>query len=113
MELLGLLGYALNFEYEAGTRQPLRDGQYYEYRQEQGAVPVTRVSGPMVFAGEMLAAISAQRFDDPSVLAAAGRLLREVIAYHLGGRELKSRKVLLELHRGRLSASEKRQADSD
>jgi DNA repair protein RecO (recombination protein O) len=113
IELLSLLGYALNFEYEAGTRQPLRAGQYYEYRQEQGAVPVTRSSGPMVFAGDVLAAIREQRFDDPPVLAAAGRLLREVIGHHLGGRELKSRKVLLELHRGRLSTSEKRQVESD
>ena len=92
IELLSLLGYALNLDYEAGTRQPLRAGRNYEYRQEQGAVPVTRGSGPMVFAGEVLAGIRLQRFDDPPVLAAAGRLLREVIGHHLGGRELKSRK---------------------
>ncbi|MBT8091530.1 MAG: DNA repair protein RecO [Gammaproteobacteria bacterium] len=113
IELLSLLGYALNFEYESGTRQPLRAGQYYEYRQEQGAVPVTRSSGPMVFDGEVLMAIRAQQFDEPQVLASASRLLREVVSHHLGGRELKSRKVLLEVHRGRLSASEKQQADSD
>ena len=34
----------------------------------------------------------------------AGRLLREVIRHHLDGRELKSRKVLLDLHRARMPA---------
>ncbi len=76
-------------------------------------MPVTRSSGPMVFDGEALKAIRARQFDEPQVLAAAGRLMREVIGHHLGGRELQSRKVLLELHRGRLSDSEKRKADSD
>jgi DNA repair protein RecO (recombination protein O) len=113
IELLSLLGYALNCEYESGSQAPLRAAQFYEYRQEQGAVPVSRNTGPMVFSGHTLTAIRSQRFDEPDVLAAAGRLLRAVINHHLGGRELKSRKVLLELHRGRLSASEQRLAESD
>ena len=65
----------------------------------KGAAPVSRDEGPMVFTGETLAAIAAQRFDDPAILLAANRLMREVIAYHLGGKELKSRKVLLEMRR--------------
>jgi recombinational DNA repair protein (RecF pathway) len=48
-----------------------------------------------------LAGIEARRFDEPEILRAASRLLRAVIAHHLGGRELKSRKVLVDLHRGR------------
>ncbi|MBT8087197.1 MAG: DNA repair protein RecO [Gammaproteobacteria bacterium] len=113
IELLGLLGYALNLEFESGTRQPLRAGQPYEYRQEQGAVPVTRSSGPMIFDGGVLEQIRSRQFGEPEVLAAASRLMREVISHHLGGRELQSRKVLLELHRGRLAASQKQKADSD
>jgi hypothetical protein len=31
--------------------------------------------------------------------------LREVIGFHLGGKELKSRRVLIELHRQRASSS--------
>jgi recombinational DNA repair protein (RecF pathway) len=80
---------------------------------EQGAVPVSRSDGPMVFSGTVLRAIEEQRFDDPAVLAAANRLLREVIAYHLGGKELKSRKVLLELHRGRIAPSDNNRAERD
>ena len=66
---------------------------------EQGAVAVSRNEGPLVFTGALLAGIAAQRFDDPDVLRAANRLMREVIAFHLGGKELKSRKVLLEMRR--------------
>jgi recombinational DNA repair protein (RecF pathway) len=47
----------------------------------------------------MLTAIAEQQFNEPGVLRAATRLMREAIAFHLGGKELKSRKVLLEMHR--------------
>ena len=53
----------------------------------------------------MLQAVAELQFDEPEVLRAANRLLREVIGFHLGGKELKSRKVLVELHRQRGSAS--------
>lgn len=106
MEFLGLLGYAMNLEHEAGTQTPIEADRYYDYRVEQGPAPVQRAEGPLVFAGEMLLGIAAQRFDDPAVLGAANRLLRAVIAHHLGGRELKSRKVLRDLHRGRIAPPE-------
>jgi len=60
-------------------------------------------SGPLVFSGAVYREIAAQRFDNPDILRAANRLLREIIAYHLGGKELKSRKVMMELHRGRIA----------
>jgi recombinational DNA repair protein (RecF pathway) len=66
---------------------------------EQGAVAVSRDDGPLVFSGAMLSAIAGRCFDAPDVLRAATRLMREVISFHLGGKELKSRKVLLEMHR--------------
>jgi DNA repair protein RecO (recombination protein O) len=102
IELLRLLGYALNLDLDAATHQPLDARKFYEYRLEQGPVRVDRQSGPMVFGGNILCGIAAGRFDDPVVLKAAGRLLREVISHHLDGKELKSRKVLLDLHRARI-----------
>ncbi|MDH3364262.1 MAG: hypothetical protein OEM45_11190, partial [Gammaproteobacteria bacterium] len=65
-----------------------------------------------VFSGAILRSIQAQAFDDPRVLRAANRLLREVIAHHLGGKELKSRKVLKELHRGRIAPPNQRKPGS-
>lgn len=111
MELLRLLGYALNLEYEAHHHEPVDAQRSYEYRVEQGPVGVSRSEGPMIFAGARLREIAAARFDDPAVLRDAGRLLREVIRYHLDGRELKSRKVLLDLHRARMPAEPSPEAD--
>jgi DNA repair protein RecO (recombination protein O) len=99
IELLRQVGYALNLDHEFGSNNALDPEQHYEYRVEQGPVPVSRTDGPLVFKGEMLAAIAEQQFDAPEVLRAASRLLRDVISFHLGGKELKSRKVLLDIHR--------------
>ena len=103
MEFLGLLGYAINFEHEGGTHTAIDEDGYYDYRMEQGAVPVQRKDGPLVFRGTTLRAIAARNFGDPDVLRAANRLLRAVISYHLGGRDLQSRKVLRDVHRGRIA----------
>ena len=53
----------------------------------------------MSFSGAELLAVARQEFDDPAATKAANRLLRNVIAWHLDGRELKSRKVFEELRR--------------
>ena len=99
MELLRLLGYALNLDHDTETHKPLRGETMYEYRVEQGPVPIANREGAMVFSGRELTAVRNENFDRPEILNCAGRLLREVISFHLGGRELKSRKVLLELRR--------------
>lgn len=112
LELLSLLGYAVNVEHVAGTQQDLDPEQNYDYRVEQGPVPVDRAEGRLVFSGAILSSIQAQAFEDPGVLRAANRLLREVIAHHLGGKELKSRKVLMELHRGRIAPPDERKPRS-
>ena len=101
VELLRLLGYALNLEHEAGADNDLDPARYYEFRVEQGPVPVQRTEGDMVFSGERLIGIREHRFADEAVLRDANRLLRSVIAFHLDGKELKTRKVLVDLHRTR------------
>jgi DNA repair protein RecO (recombination protein O) len=106
MDFLGLLGYALNLEHEAGTHKDIVAQQSYDYRMDQGPVPVSRNEGPLVFGGATLRAIAARQFDDAAVLRAANHLLRSVITHHLGGKELQSRKVLREMHRGRIALRE-------
>lgn len=113
LELLGLLGYAVSLDHEAGTQNDIQPERNYEYRVEQGPVPVDRSEGPLVFDGSSLLAIGAGQFGDADVLRAANRLLRDVITHHLGGKELKSRKVLLEMHRGRIAPSEARDPHDD
>ena len=103
IELLRALGYALNLDHDTQSLQALVPDAYYQYRVEQGPVPVSDFEGPMVFRGAELLAIREQEFTRPEVLRSASRLLRDVIAFHLGGKELNSRKVMLELRRGQKS----------
>ena len=95
--LLELLGYALNLDHDTRTGELIDPEAVYEFRVEQGPVPVEGRSGPMVFSGRTLLGVAAQEFDDDESLLAAGRLLRHVIAWHLDGKELNSRKVLREM----------------
>jgi recombinational DNA repair protein (RecF pathway) len=53
----------------------------------------------MLFSGATLIAIRNGDFSSAEVLEAAGRLLRQVIAHHLGGRELRTRRVLVDMRR--------------
>jgi DNA repair protein RecO (recombination protein O) len=100
MELLRLLGYALNLDHDSETEAPLSSALFYLYRPEQGPAAVSDPSGPMTFSGSDLMLIRNRDFSRPETLRSAGRLLRDVIAFHLGGRELKSRKVFRDLQRG-------------
>jgi DNA repair protein RecO (recombination protein O) len=99
MELLRLLGYALNLDHEIETNVSLAPERHYEYRAEQGPIPVHDRQGPMIFCGRELQSIGRRQFDQPGILECANRLLRGVIAYHLNGKELKSRKVLRDIRR--------------
>ncbi len=99
IELLRLLGYALDLGGADGENERLLPEALYEYRVADGPVPIADRRGPMVFSGEELSAIEAGRFDDPATLSAANRLMRGVIAYHLDGKELKSRRVLRDIRR--------------
>ena len=103
LEFLSLLGYAVNLDHEFASQDPLDVERYYQYRMEQGLVAVERAEGSLVFKGATLVGVAEQRFDDPDILRAASQLLREIIDFHLGGKQLKSRKVLMELHRGRIA----------
>lgn len=97
--LLDLIGYGLNLDCDAVSGELVKADRHYHYRVEQGPVETHDSGQPQAFSGSSLQAIAAGQFDDAEVLRAAGLLFREVLAYHLNGRELKSRKVLMDLQR--------------
>jgi DNA repair protein RecO (recombination protein O) len=105
LDLLRLLGYALNLDHDTDTRAPLSAAQSYVYRPEQGPAAAGDTSGSVTFSGSELIAIRERDFSRPETLRAAGRLLRDVIAFHLGGRELKSRRVFRDMRRGSASSA--------
>ncbi len=108
MDVLALLGYALNLDHDTRSGEAIREDATYEYQVEQGPVVVTGREGPMVFSGRELRAIAQFEVGDPAVLSAAGRLLRQVIAWHLDGKELQSRKVLREMRSGSMEKGQAR-----
>ena len=99
MEVLSLLGYALNLDHDMQTGEALVADGLYDYRPGQGPVAVVDRTVATSFSGAELEAIARQDFDDPETLRNAGRLLKRVLAWHMDGRELNSRKVLRELRR--------------
>lgn len=99
LELLQLLGYAINLDHDTRSNAPLVADESYEYRVAQGPVRVEGGGGTMTFSGRDLLELRARDFSRPETLRSAGRLLRAAIAYHLDGKELKSRRVLLDIRR--------------
>lgn len=79
-----------------GSGAPLAPDRRYRYDPERGPVAVPPPGG---LSAAMLAAVAAERFEEAPVRAAAGEIFRGLIAYHLGGRELKSLKVARAMHR--------------
>lgn len=94
--LIRALGFPLPLTHDVGGA-PLAADRRYRYDPEHGPEPVSATAPG--YGAAVLAAVAAERFDDPAVLAAAGEIFRAVIAYHLGGRRLKSLDVTRELFR--------------
>jgi DNA repair protein RecO (recombination protein O) len=111
LDLLRLLGYAVNLDHDTETEAPLSSAAFYVYRPEAGLTVASDPSGPGTFPGSDLMAIRNRDFSRPETLRSAGRLLREVIAFHLGGRPLKSRKVFLDMQRGSATAKKENHKD--
>lgn len=98
IDLLSWVGYGVVLEHDNSTGAELLDDLRYEYHPESGPMPVHETTGQMVFTGGELKSIAERNFHDPGTLQCAGRLMRGVIAYHLNGKELRSRRVLREVH---------------
>jgi DNA repair protein RecO (recombination protein O) len=102
LQLLSELGYALNLENDVLTHKPLIPDQHYEFRVEDGPVPVGATNDyteGLVFPGSTLLAIGHMQFDDKNNLQDAKRLLRSVLNYHLGGKGLQTRRVAAAMKR--------------
>jgi DNA repair protein RecO (recombination protein O) len=89
LKLLAETGYGLNL---GGA---LQAGQSYTYDWQQG--PRISEPGPATYSGESLIAMREGELEEPAHLRAARRLLREALRRQLGGRELKTPKLLREL----------------
>ena len=89
--LLAELGYELPLECDIATGDGLDPGRYYRYIVEQG--PVAALPDAGAVRGSALIALRTGVFSNADDLKDAKRLMRGVIAHHLGGRSLKSREL--------------------
>lgn len=89
-ELLSLLGYGIDFEWDVDGR-PVAVENHYRFVNELGFQAIDRkLAG---FSGADLIAIGNNELESPTTKLAAKRIFRQVINTLLDGRELKSRRL--------------------
>ena len=90
LTLLENLGYGLQLENDSVTACPIDPDRQYEYLNEVGPVPTVNQG----FSGKSLIALREKILTDESVKKEVKQLMRQVIDFHLQGRELKSRALM-------------------
>ncbi len=97
--LLRELGYGLTLDIDMESGRPLAPELEYDYLVERG--PVARAGGRADEApplhGKTLLDMAADDYSDPRTRLESRRLMRQLIAHHLGGKMLQSRRVFVEL----------------
>lgn len=94
--LLKELGYGLVLEREAGGRAVEPDVRY-RYQVERGAVREHDGDNGLLVAGKTLLDLAADDYGDPRSLAEGKQLMRHLLAHHLSGQQLQTRRVFIEL----------------
>jgi DNA repair protein RecO (recombination protein O) len=87
--LLNEVGYGLQLEYEAEGGKNIEPDKHYTYLPEQG--PVEAAVSKETISGTTLIGLRQKNLEHDDVLLEAKRLLRLLIAHHLGGKPLQSR----------------------
>jgi DNA repair protein RecO (recombination protein O) len=100
-QLLQLLGYGIDFNYEAKTRKPLLSDQHYRFYPQIGFKLVDSSDKKMShlpslsFPGKMLLAIANDDYEAPNTLKFAKQLFRLAFIPLLEGKTLKTRELFL------------------
>lgn len=104
--LLQELGYGLVLNHDAFDNMPIEDEALYEYVTDSGPRRIRddeiNHRGVLIH-GRSLIALSKGQFSDAMVLQELKRLMRTLLARHLGGKPLNSRKLLQSLSRVQLN----------
>jgi len=98
LSLLRELGYAPTLAH-MHSGDPVVAGEHYLVLPERGPIiaPGNLRADPSVIPGHVLLALAAGDFSHPLTLSHAKHLMRPLINHHLDGRELASRRILMEL----------------
>ena len=95
--LLKELGYGLTLGTDVDSGLPVVAGESYTYLIERG--PVKRVGDGETaeICGKTLLDMVADDYSDPRTRIESRQLMRQLIAHHMGGKPLQSRRVFMEL----------------
>lgn len=94
--LLAELGYGLTLDRDAAGA-PIDPEGRYRYLVENGAMRVQGEEAGFVLAGKTLLDLAADRYEDSRTLAEAKQLMRQLLAHHLNGQTLQTRRIFIEL----------------
>jgi DNA repair protein RecO (recombination protein O) len=95
--LLQELGYGLTLNHDSSGSEIIA-AAHYTYRMEQGPVRLEHAGGAaQVVSGKTLLDLAAEDFSDPRSRGEAKQLMRTLMAYYLGGKELETRRIFKEL----------------
>jgi DNA repair protein RecO (recombination protein O) len=96
LDLLRDLGVAPSFQFCADG-EPIDPREWYHVDLQRGLQRSRDPSDPDRLRGAAVMALARRDLSDPPVLAAAQPLLRRLIGYHLEGKPLNARRVLMDL----------------
>lgn len=91
--LLKALGYGLQLTVDIDTGAPVQENQYYVFDPVLGPRLVLRANVAAI-KGASLLALDSECFSNLEVLADIKRLMRSVLAYHLGTKTIVTRQLL-------------------
>jgi DNA repair protein RecO (recombination protein O) len=95
--LLQELGYGLTLTHDSAG-EAILPAAHYAYRMEQGPVRLEHAeAAAQAVLGKTLIDLAAEDFSDPRSRIEAKQLMRSLMAYYLGGKELETRKIFKEL----------------
>lgn len=97
LALLDSLGYGLQLGHDADSGEEIHETASYYLKVESGFVrqmqPVPGLDDSNLYPGSALRKISAGDYAEENTRMLAKRMLRQVLQYHLGGRQLGSRQL--------------------
>lgn len=93
-DMLAMIGYAVQLGTAADTGEPIQPASFYDYLPEQGAVSPASPGRGVRVRGSALLALATGHAPAAGDLAVLRRLMRSIIAMHVGDRGLQSWRVL-------------------
>ncbi|MFN3885238.1 MAG: DNA repair protein RecO, partial [Rhodocyclaceae bacterium] len=94
--LLREIGYGLRLDRDAQGR-PIEPQRRYRYQVERGALPAEESETGQPITGKTLLDLAEDNYADPRTLLEAKQLMRALLAHHLEGQPLQTRRVFIDL----------------